>query len=182
MKNIQTLSNKIFKSPNDPNLYRAIRLSNNLFCLLVHDIETKKSAAAVNVMVGAIEDPPEFQGLAHFCEHMLFLGSKTFPVQNHYKEFINSNGGSSNAFTASNMTVYYFDIENSKFGSACDIFSKFFIEPLFSEDGVDKEINAVNSEAVRNYNDDVRRKYQILKHLSNPESIYNKYSTGNLET
>lgn len=46
---------------------------------MISDKETEKSAAALNVNVGALEDPKDREGLAHFCEHMLFMGSKKYP-------------------------------------------------------------------------------------------------------
>jgi insulysin len=182
MKTFQLLSNNIIKSPNDSNLYRSILLPNNLKCLLISDPETKRCAAAMHVGVGAQEDPLEYQGLAHFCEHMLFLGSKSFPVQNHYKDFVISNGGSSNAATGGTYTYYHFNIESTKFFQALEIWSKFFTEPLFTADCVGKEINNVNSESVINVSDDSRRQYQVFKDICNHKSVLYRYNCGNLET
>lgn len=44
--------------------------------------QTKKAAAAMCVGFGSFSDPPEAQGLAHFLEHMLFMGSTEFPDEN----------------------------------------------------------------------------------------------------
>jgi len=49
-----------------------------LICLLISDTETEKSGAALNVDVGSLEDPVDRQGLAHFCEHMLFMGTTKY--------------------------------------------------------------------------------------------------------
>lgn len=43
--------------------------------LLISDPDTDKEAAAIDVRVGSSSDPPYLQGTAHFCEHMLFLGT-----------------------------------------------------------------------------------------------------------
>ena len=53
--------------------YRGLELQNGMKCLLISDSKTDKSAAAVDVNIGYLVDP--IPGLAHFCEHMLFLGS-----------------------------------------------------------------------------------------------------------
>ena len=71
------LSKQIAKSCNDKRLYKHIILKNNLECLLISDKETDKSAASLSVGVGKLEDPREYEGLAHFLEHMLFLGTET---------------------------------------------------------------------------------------------------------
>ncbi|KAK9939655.1 hypothetical protein M0R45_016345 [Rubus argutus] len=43
--------------------------------------QTKKAAAAMCVGIGSFSDPPEAQGLAHFLEHMLFMGSTSFQMK-----------------------------------------------------------------------------------------------------
>lgn len=74
--------------------------------------------------------------MAHFCEHMLFLGSKKYPELNHFQEFLKKNGGDSNAATGEEYTYFYFDVLRDKFEEALDIFSQFFKEPLFNESAV----------------------------------------------
>lgn len=39
------------------------------------------------------------QGLSHYLEHMLFMGSEQFPDENDYDAYLQSHGGSANAFT-----------------------------------------------------------------------------------
>lgn len=63
----------------------------------MHDAETDKAAAAMAVRVGSLSDPEDMQGLAHFLEHMLFLGTAKYPDENEYSKFLNTHGGSSNA-------------------------------------------------------------------------------------
>ena len=77
---------------------------------------------------------------------MLFLGTSKYPQENHYKVFLNKNGGSSNAGTGMQRTTYMFDINHGRFDTALDIFSQFFKEPLFNEDATAREIQAVDSE------------------------------------
>ena len=51
------------------------------------------------VGVGSLSDPPNMQGLSHYLEHMLFMGSEQFPDENDYDSFLSKNGGGSNAYT-----------------------------------------------------------------------------------
>jgi len=84
----------------DKRLYRSIRLKNNgLQALLISDDQTDTEAAAVHLQVGHFADPPDRKGLAHFHEHMLFLGTSKYPEENEYEQFLNQNGGFSNAYT-----------------------------------------------------------------------------------
>lgn len=39
-----------------------------------------------------LEDPDGYGGLAHFHEHMLFLGTAKFPNQNDYSSYLSKNG------------------------------------------------------------------------------------------
>lgn len=96
-----------------------------------------------------MNDPKGFQGLAHFCEHMLFLGTKNRD-ENAYSSYLTTNGGSRNAATAEDMTFYYFDVKNDALQGALELFSEFFKCPTFSDSGVEREINAIESEFRKN--------------------------------
>ena len=87
----------VSKSPRDTRTYRALTLDNGLQVLLVSDPETDKAAASVDVNAGSNSDPQAFPGLAHFLEHMLFLGTEKFPEAGEYQSYISSHGGSHNA-------------------------------------------------------------------------------------
>ena len=63
---MQSIQQAIIKSGNDRRLYKPILLDNKLLCLLIHDPETDKSAAAMNVRVGSVNDPPEVKKIILF--------------------------------------------------------------------------------------------------------------------
>lgn len=88
---VKTSYDNVAKSEEDKRSYRALELNNGikvasidrpnhdyisdiLQVLLVSDETTDKSAAALDVHIGHMSDPANLPGLAHFCEHMLFLG------------------------------------------------------------------------------------------------------------
>lgn len=75
--NVQRLAGDDIEKPLvDNRSYRIIRLTNNLEALLVHDPDTDKSSAALDVNVGAFSDPDHILGLAHCLEHALFMGTE----------------------------------------------------------------------------------------------------------
>ena len=121
MKNIIKTFDNIIKSPNDNRSYRGILLENQLKCLLISDPTTEKAAAALNINVGSMSDPDNLPGLAHLCEHMLFMGSKSYPIENEFRRFVSSHAGSSNAVTSNENTAFYFDISTSKFQKSLDL-------------------------------------------------------------
>jgi insulysin len=66
--------------------------SNQLKVLIVSDPKAEKSAAAMDVNVGHFSDA-EIPGLAHFLEHMLFMGTKEHPGENEYSSYLAGNAG-----------------------------------------------------------------------------------------
>jgi len=170
------------QSPNDLKHYQPLTLPNGLRVLLVHNDETEKSAAALAVNVGHFSDPIERQGLAHFLEHMLFLGTKKYPDGSEYQKFISQYGGSNNAWTATEHTCFFFDIHNQHFEQALDRFSQFFIAPLLSEEFVNKERKNIDAEFKLKLKDDIRRLYDVHKETINPAHPFSKFSVGNTET
>ena len=85
-------SAKIIKPPLDKRTYDTFVLPNGLKVLLCSDPSSTTSAVAMNVHVGACSDPVEVPGLAHFCEHMLFLGTELYPEEDSFSKFLSSNG------------------------------------------------------------------------------------------
>ena len=99
--------------------------------------------------------------------------------------FLSSNGGSSNAFTDSENTVYFFDMtaeSNDKFKEGLSRFGSFFSAPLFTESATNRELNAIESENAKNLQSDVFRLYQIEKSRASPKHPYSKFFTGNKKT
>ncbi|XP_073298243.1 insulin-degrading enzyme-like 1, peroxisomal [Primulina huaijiensis] len=173
---------EIIKPRKDEREYRRIVLQNNLEVLLISDTETDKCAASMEVRVGSFSDPEGLEGLAHFLEHMLFYASEKYPEEDSYSKYISEHGGSTNAFTSSEHTNYYFDVNPDCFEEALDRFSQFFIKPLMSADATTREIKAVDSENQKNLLSDVWRMNQLQKHLSVKDHPYHKFSTGNWDT
>lgn len=94
----------------DKRHYRSILLPNNLQVLLVSDPQTDVEAAAVHIKAGHFDDPMSRPGLAHFHEHMIFLGNAKYPGENDFDKFVSKNGGVTNAFTDMEDTNYYFNV------------------------------------------------------------------------
>ncbi len=163
-------------------IFKTIELNNGLKVALVSDPQSDKAAAALNVFSGSWANPDDIQGLAHFLEHMLFLGTEKYPEVDGYQTFIEQNGGSDNAYTSSENTLYFFDINADQLEPALDRFSQFFISPLFDPDFSDRERNAVNSEFSASLQNDDRRIEDVIRELVMPEHPASKFAIGNLET
>jgi len=159
-----------------------VTLPNQLEVLLVHDIRFKKSSAAMAVHVGSMDDPDNSQGLAHYLEHMLFLGTKEFPKSDEYSTYMETNGGWDNAYTADEVTNYMFEVDNGALEGGLHRFSRFFVSPIFDETYVQREKNAVNSEFEKNIKQDNWRMDRFTSMFAKPGHSAGKFSTGNTKT
>ncbi|KAJ5104328.1 hypothetical protein NUU61_001675 [Penicillium alfredii] len=110
MAPLERITEHLEKPELDDRAYRVIRLPNQLEALLVHDPDTDKASAAVNVNVGNFSDEDDMPGMAHAVEHLLFMGTKKYPKENAYNQYLASHSGSSNAYTAATETNYFFEV------------------------------------------------------------------------
>lgn len=76
MAQVERLADSLEKPSVDNRTYRVIRLPNQLEALLVHDPDTDKASASVNVNVGNFSDDDDMPGMAHAVEHLLFMGTE----------------------------------------------------------------------------------------------------------
>ena len=72
-------SNSIDKHPLDRSEVRKLTLDNGVRVYLLSDPNFNVSAASMVVETGSLENPNDREGLAHFLEHMLFLGTEKYP-------------------------------------------------------------------------------------------------------
>ncbi|WVO15036.1 hypothetical protein L204_102679 [Cryptococcus depauperatus] len=168
--------------PTEDRKHKYFVLDNGLEVIVVSDPKADKAAASMDVGVGHLSDPDDLPGCAHFCEHLLFMGTKKYPEENAYQQYLTSHNGNSNAYTAMTSTNYYFDVAPDALEGALDRFAEFFKEPLFNETCTEREIKAVDSEHKKNLQNDHWRFYQLEKFLSKPNHPYKKFGTGNYES
>ena len=176
----------------DKRLYRAILLSNGLRALLVSSPQSDVEAGALHVQAGHFDDTRP--GLAHFQEHMLFLGTHKYPSPEEFETYLSTNGGSSNAYTDMEDTNYYFsvtpnddddgsnNVASSALLGALDRFSQFFVSPLLEPTMVERELRAIDSEYRNALTSDAWRNYQLLKSACHKQHPFHKFGCGTYDT
>jgi insulysin len=172
----------ITKPALDRKTYAYHTLANGMRVLAVQDPDSAKAGFAVAVDAGSYSDGDDFPGLAHFCEHMLFLGNAKYPDQGDFDDFLSQHDGMSNAYTDQEMTVYFNEVGMSGFDGAMDRFAQFFISPSFNRTMANREIHAVDSEHQKNLPDAFRRTWEVMRSLANPKSRVSKFYTGDITT
>lgn len=190
MNQVKVLSPPV-KSDGDKKDYRLIELQNGLKALLIHKYEENSSdesdneivaAANLTVGVGSFDEPVDIGGLAHFLEHMLFMGSEKYPEENGHNNFISANGGINNAMTDNEFTSFFFDVSEKAFPEALDRFAQQFASPLLLRGALQREREAVDSEyqmALSNDQVRIRSFVKMLIHDNHPASFF---EYGNLKT
>ncbi|XP_045906063.1 nardilysin-like [Micropterus dolomieu] len=142
----------------------------------------KQAAAALCISVGSFSDPEDLPGLAHFLEHMVFMGSEKYPAENGFDAFLKKHGGSDNASTDCERTIFQFDVQKKFFKEALDRWAQFFICPLMIEDAIDREVEAVDSEYQLARPSDSHRKEMLFGSLAKPGHPMSKFCWGNAQT
>jgi zinc protease len=85
--------------------YRAITLPNGLRVITLEDSSCPIVAVHLWYHVGSKDEQPDRQGFAHMFEHMMFRGTDRLGPKDHF-DFIRRTGGTCNAYTAFDQTVY----------------------------------------------------------------------------
>lgn len=154
-------------------------LDNGLEYLIIQCEKCESAGVSLSVKAGSKYNT--ILGLAHLLEHMIFYCSKTYTQENYLQEFISLNSGYTNAYTDYEYTNYFYSIDNRALEESLKIFSKAFIEPIFNDFAVQREIHAVDSEHMKNKYNDMWREYRAMQ-LASDGNQYSKFTTGNLQT
>jgi nardilysin len=189
MDQVEVLETPI-KSEGDKKEYRLIKLKNGLKALLMKthtdadkkDSDENRAAASLMVSIGSFHEPASVGGLAHFLEHMIFMGNGKYPDESGFNDFVSANGGRRNAMTSDEFTLYFFDIFEDSFPEALDRFANMFISPLLSKNAMQREREAVDSEYQMAISNEGARILSILKLLISESHPASQFDFGNLRT
>lgn len=170
---------RLHKSSNDKRHFLPYTLPNGLRVLLVNDPLCRKSAAAACIQAGHFDDPQNIDGLSHLLEHLLFDGSEHFPDTNGFDQFLSQRGGCVNAWTGTEHSNFHFDVAHEHLAQSLQQFADLLFFPRFEQQGIEREISAIDAEFKLKINDDLRRLYQVHKETCNPEHPFSRFSVGN---
>lgn len=120
-------------------------LENGLKILLLEDHKSPAVTFQVWYRVGARNEKDGKSGLAHFLEHMMFKGTPTTGPEE-YSRIIAKNGGRSNAFTSSDVTVYFATMSRDKIGIEIELEADRMANALLSETYFEAEKKVIQEE------------------------------------
>jgi zinc protease len=124
---------------------REFMLENGLKVLLLEDHKSPAVTFQVWYRVGSRDEKDGKSGLSHFLEHMMFKGThKVKPEE--YSRIIAKNGGRSNAFTSSDVTVYFATMSRDKIGIAIELEADRMANALLGETFFEAEKRVIQEE------------------------------------
>ena len=141
-------------------------LDNGLHVILHQDKSVPLAVTSVMYHVGSKDDSPDRTGFAHFFEHLLFEGSENIG-RGEFDKIVNSNGGTSNAYTSNDETYYFEFFPSNKLELGLWLESERMLHPVIDEAGVKTQNEVVKEEKRTNYDNaceiaDVHRRWSIL--------------------
>jgi predicted Zn-dependent peptidase len=114
---------------------------------------TRSLAVSVTVLVGSREERRRDAGLAHFMEHITFRGTQALPTSRAVSEAVEGVGGTSNASTGRESTVYWARLPVRHAARAFDVLGELLLRPLLRDEDVARERDIIIEE-IRSYQDD----------------------------
>lgn len=118
-------------------------------------------SVAAYVLAGSRLETPEQTGVAHFMEHITFKGTAAYPTTRAISEAIEGVGGSFNAATDRESTVYWVRVPRREAARGVDVLGELIVRPTLDQDEIEGE-RSVIIEEIRSYLDDPTEYCQTL--------------------
>jgi predicted Zn-dependent peptidase len=122
-----------------------VTLPNGLWIITEEMRHTHSVSMGVFTKVGSRYEPAHLSGISHFLEHMFFKGTERRNAKQ-ISEAIEGVGGSLNAYTSYDSTVYSAKVANIHFDRAVDTLSDMLLHSLFDPKEVEKERRVIIEE------------------------------------
>ncbi|MBF1541628.1 MAG: insulinase family protein, partial [Prevotella salivae] len=132
------------------NLYNTMTLSNGL--RVIHQSSDSNVVyCGYELNVGTRNEESGYEGMAHFCEHVSFKGTKRRKSW-HISNALESVGGDLNAYTNKEDTVYYAAVLKEHTARAIDLLTDIVFYSTYPQAEIDKEVEVICDE-IESYND-----------------------------
>lgn len=122
------------------------KLANGLRVAMLSRPAAGKAAISVRVAAGSHDEPEAYPGLAHFLEHLVFLGSAGFAVEQGLMAFVQGCGGQVNASTQARHTDYFCEVPADRLGEALVRLIDMLSKPLLAQSAQLREREVVHAE------------------------------------
>ena len=137
-----------------------LTLANGLRVTLQHAPRLKRCAAVLRVAAGSHDVPLEWPGLAHFLEHLLFLGTERFPTSEGLMAYVQRHGGQVNASTRERTTEFFFELPVATFSGGLEQLADMLTHPRLTLEDQLREREVLEAEFVA-WSQDAKAQQQV---------------------
>ena len=139
--------------------FRQFTMDNGLKVILEENKTAPVVALQIWVKIGSADERDEEAGMCHFIEHMLFKGTERRKVREAAKE-IESLGGTINAYTSYDQTVYHITIASRYAEEGLDLLSDAIQHSTFDPVELEREREVILEEIRRGEDDPSKRLFK----------------------
>ncbi|MGM0640745.1 MAG: M16 family metallopeptidase [Thermotogota bacterium] len=133
-------------------MFKVNKLKNGLTLLLLKRKTMRSASVSFCVKSGSVHEEDNIAGVSHFIEHTVFRKTKTRNIKE-IKKPLEEVGGSLNAFTARNLTLFYSKVPSRNINIAIEILSDLTFNASLEKDDIEKEKKVILEE-IAMYEDD----------------------------
>jgi coenzyme PQQ biosynthesis probable peptidase PqqF len=142
---------------------QSLILPNGLNVVLISAPRLKRCAAALRVAAGSHDVSARWPGLAHFLEHLFFLGTERFAADEKLMAFVQRHGGQVNASTRERTTDFFFELPRAVFADGLERLCEMLAHPRMTISDQLREREVLHAEFIAWSRDDASR--SLLKRL-----------------
>lgn len=165
-----------------PDATRHLTLANGLQLTLRHAPRLKRSAAALRVHAGSHDTPTKWPGLAHFLEHLFFLGTSRFPLDDGLMRYVQALGGQVNASTRERTTDFFFEVPPSALAGGLERLCQMLAEPDLGIERQRREREVIHAEFIAwSRNPQAQQQFALLQSAA-PGHPLSAFHAGNRHT
>lgn len=162
-----------------PDTLRHLTLDNGLRLTLRHAPRLKRCAAALRVAAGSHDAPAAWPGLAHFLEHLFFLGTARFPLEDGLMRFVQRQGGQVNASTRERCTDFFFEVPPAALEGGLARLCQMLAEPDLGIERQRREREVIHAEFIAwSRSLEAQRQFALLQAVS-PRHPLSAFHAGN---
>ena len=165
-----------------PDATQHLTLANGLQLTLRHAPRLKRAAAALRVQAGSHDAPAKWPGMAHFLEHLFFLGTARFPLEDGLMRYVQALGGQVNASTRERTTDFFFEVPPAALAGGLERLCQMLAEPDLGIERQRREREVIHAEFIAwSRNPQAQQQFALLQSVS-PQHPLSRFQAGNRYT
>jgi coenzyme PQQ biosynthesis probable peptidase PqqF len=165
-----------------PDAIRQLSLANGLQLTLRHAPRLKRAAAALRVHAGGHDAPAKWPGLAHFLEHLFFLGTPRFALEDGLMRYVQALGGQVNASTRERTTDFFFEVPPNALAGGLERLCQMLAEPDLGIERQRREREVIHAEFIAwSRNPQAQQQFALLQSVA-PNHPLGAFHAGNRHT